>query len=411
MSLFSKENLYMQKEKLYSECMVYLKKLCVEIPERYLGSEGNRTASHFFRDEITSFRWNTEMPEFDVMDWKDGGAILKSDRTDFKVFVSPYALGCTVKAQLISVSSVKELEQKEITGKVLLLHGDIAREQLMPKNFVFYNPEAHQKIISLLEKKQPCAIITATGRNTALAGGVYPFPMFEDGDFNIPSVYMTEEEGKRLGDYEGTTVIIKSSSKRIPAKGYNVIGKKGNKFSERIVITAHMDTKKGSPGAIDNATGIVVLLLLAKSLKEYKGERIIEIVALNGEDYFAASGQMNYLNQNRDHFDEILLNINIDGAGYKEGKTAFSLFNLPGALKKKAKEVMNKFTGIIEGPQWPQGDHSIFIQHGRPAIAITSKWFLDNIDQDITHTPKDNMSIVDCKKVVEITEALKYFVD
>ncbi len=400
----------METEKLYPKCLSYLKKLCEEIPERCVGSEGNRMASRFFEDEISSFGWDTEMPEFDVIDWKDGGAILQSEGTRFEVFVSPYSLGCTVKAQLIIASTIEELEQCDITEKVVLLHGEIAKEQIMPKNFVFYNPEEHQKIISLLETKQPSAIITATGRNAALAGGVYPFPMIEDGDFDIPSVYMTEEEGKRLAEYKGKPVVLKSLSKRIPAKSYNVIARKGNKLSERIVITAHIDAKKGSPGAIDNATGVIVLLLLANLLEGYKEDRLIEIVALNGEDYYAASGQMHYIGQNRDHFNDILLNINIDGAGYKEGKSAFSLFNLHDAMEKKANEVMMKFDGITEGPQWPQGDHSIFIQYGRPAIAVSSKWFLDNIDtQDITHTPKDDIKIVDCKKVVEIAEAIKCF--
>jgi len=367
-------------------------------------------ASRFFEDEISSFGWDTEMPEFDVIDWKDGGAILQSEGTHFEVLVSPYSLGCTVKAPLVCASTIKELEQCDITGKIVLLQGEIAKEQLMPKNFVFYNPEAHQNIISLLETKQPSAIITATGRNPALAGGVYPFPMIEDGDFDIPSVYMTEEEGKRLVDYKGKPVVLKSFSKRIPAKGYNVIARKGNKLSERIVITAHIDAKKGSPGAIDNATGVIVLLLLANLLKDYKEDRLIEIVALNGEDYYAASGQMHYIAQNCDHFKNILLNINIDGAGYKEGKSAFSLFNLPDAMEKKAKEVMMKFDGITEGPQWQQGDHTIFIQYGRPVIAVSSQWFLENFNtQDITHTPKDDVKIVDCKKVVEIAKALKCF--
>jgi aminopeptidase YwaD len=226
----------METEKLYSKCLSYLKKFCEEIPERCVGSEGNRMASHFFRDEISSFGWDTEMAEFDVIDWKDGGAILQSEGTHFEVFVSPYSLGCAVKAPLNIASTIEELEQCDVAEKVVLLHGEIAKEQIMPKNFAFYNPEEHKKIISLLETKQPSAIITATGRNPALAGGVYPFPMIEDGDFDIPSVYMTEEEGKRLVDYRGKPVVLNSLSQRIPARGYNVIARKGNKLSERIVL-------------------------------------------------------------------------------------------------------------------------------------------------------------------------------
>lgn len=220
----------MKKEKLFQRCSNYLQTLCEEIPDRSVGSEGNRLATDFFREEISSFGWDTAADEFEAIDWKDGGVKLQVDGLDFEAFVSPYSLGCDVEEELISVSSIEELKEIDAEGKLLLLHGEIAKEQLMPKNFVFYNPEEHQQIISLLEKAGPKAIISATGRNAALAGGVYPFPLIEDGDFDIPSVYMTEDEGRRLLTFAGKTVLLKSISERLPAKGYNVTAGKGGGF-------------------------------------------------------------------------------------------------------------------------------------------------------------------------------------
>jgi aminopeptidase YwaD len=368
-------------------------------------------ATRFFEKEISSFGWNTETQEFEAFDWEDGGAILQCNDLSFEVFVSPYSMGCTVEACLVSASTVEELLQLEISGKILLLHGEIAKEQLMPKNFVFYNPEEHQQIISLLEKGRPKAIICATGRNAALAGGVYPFPLIEDGDFNIPSVYMTEDEGRRLLQHVEKIVVLKSTSKRIPGKGNNVIARKGKNPIGRITVAAHIDAKKGSPGAIDNATGVITLLLLARLSKGYDENRLIELVAFNGEDYYAASGQMIYISENQNNFGDILQNITVDGAGYKENKTVFSFFNLPDEIRKAADEVMHEYNEIIEGPQYPQGDHSIFVQNGCPAIAVSSKWLIDNLDnQQITHTAKDDVEIVDCRKLVIIAEALNVFI-
>ena len=177
------------------------------------------------------------------------------------------------------------------------------------------------------------------------------------------------------------------------------------------MLTAHIDSKKGTPGAIDNATGVTVLLLLAKLLENYEGDRLIELVALNGEDHYAVPGQMLYISRNRDRFNEILLNINIDGAGYKEGKSAISLYDLPQEIEHKLKEALASFEGIVEGSQWPQGDHSIFMQQGCPAVAVSSEWFISNIEsQSVTHTPKDKVEIVDCEKLVEIAQALRLFI-
>ena len=149
------------------------------------------------------------------------------------------------------------------------------------------------------------------------------------------------------------------------------------------------------------------MLLLSALLKDYNGNKLIEIVAFNGEDYYAVSGQMSYISANKNNFNRILLNINIDGAGYKEGKSAFSLLNLPDEIFQPTLKVINHYNGITEGVQWHQGDHSIFLQFGIPAIAVSSKWFIDNIsEQNITHTQKDNIEIVGCTKIVEISQAL-----
>ena len=397
----------MDTESLLQKSRTYLHRLCTEIAGRSVGSADNREATRYFRDTLNELGWDTEAQEFDAMDWQDGGASLLVGGKSFDVLVSPYAPGCRVEGELVSISTIAELEKAEITGKIVLLHGEIAREQLMPKNFVFYNPEEHQRIIALLEQKQPAAIVCATGRNASLAGGAYPFPLIEDGDFEVPSVYMTEEEGIRLIKHAGSKAEVVSNSTRIPGKGYNVNGRKGDPSGGRLVVTAHIDAKKGTPGAIDNATGVVVLLLLAETLRDYNGKMQIELVAFNGEDYYAVPGQMLFLHQNQERFGEILLNINIDGAGYKEGLSAFSFFGLPESLEKNAREVIGRFDGINEGAQWVQGDHSIFIQMGCPAIAVSSQWFVEHVDsQDITHTPKDNPEIVDCGKLVEITRAL-----
>lgn len=397
----------MDNSHINKKCRQWLKTLCVDIKERTTGSQGNRDATRFFKEQMEELNWETETQEFGAIDWIDGGASLYADNIEFNVLVSPWSKGCSVKALLERVSSASELEKGDFRGRIILLHGEIASEQLMPKNFVFYNPESHRKIISLLENSGALAIICATGRNAALAGGVYPFPLIEDGDFNIPSVYMTEEEGSKLSSFAGKEVILNSNSERIPGKGFNVIGKKGQPGDKRIVITAHIDSKKGSPGATDNATGVVVLLLLAELMKDYWGGKMIEIVAFNGEDYYSVPGQIAWITANQGKFENILFNINIDGAGYKEGKTSFSYYDLPDQLREIACRVVENYPGISEGIPWPQGDHSIFLQYGRPAIAVSSEWFIENINnQDITHTPKDNIGIVDCGKLTETATAL-----
>lgn len=399
------------EEKLLSACRKHLHTLCDEISSRSVGTAGNRESSAYFEQQVKQTGWRTEIQEFDAIDWISRGAQLTAGSDSFPVQPSPYSNGFQGTAELVPVSSLSELEGADIRNRIVLLHGVIAGEQLMPKNFVFFNPEHHQRIITLLEEKAPAALVCATGRNASLAGGVYPFPLIEDGDLDIPSVYMTDTEGQKLLALRGQQVQLTSDCERIPGPGTNVTAFKGECRGGRIVVSAHIDAKKGTPGAIDNASGVVVLLLLGELLKDYAGSPCVELAALNGEDYYSVPGQMEYLAHNEGRFDEMLLNINIDGAGYKKGPSAFSFYQLPEDIEASARNILEQFEGIVEGPAWVQGDHSIFLQYGVPALAVSSLWFTENIDtQDITHTPEDVPDIVDCSRVVEIALALEAFI-
>ena len=172
----------------------YMKKLCSEISERCVGSEENKHASRFFSKQLEAYGFEVEMPKFTCFDWHDHGASLKVDGQSFEVFTCPYSVGGELKGELCTRASLEQLRQMDGAGKIALLKGEIVKEQLMPKNFPFYNPQEHQEIISLLESKGFVGAISATGMNLEMAGGIYPFPLIEDKDFNLPAVYMKDIE-------------------------------------------------------------------------------------------------------------------------------------------------------------------------------------------------------------------------
>jgi aminopeptidase YwaD len=131
---------------LTSKADQYLTRLCVDIPRRPVGSPGNRVATDFFADVVAAQGFQTDCPPFDCIYWLEDGARLTARGDAFQAFVSPYSLGCEVQAPLVAVSTLEELESVQASGKLLLVRGELAREQLMPKNFPFYNPEEHQRI-------------------------------------------------------------------------------------------------------------------------------------------------------------------------------------------------------------------------------------------------------------------------
>ncbi len=383
----------------------HLETLCVKIPNRRVGSPGNRAATDYAARQFAALGWQVECLSFACMDWTQQGADLSAGGIPFHARVSPYTLGGAARGPLVTVSTVEELESAQVTSRVVLLRGEIAKEQLMPKNFVFYNPDHHKRIIGLLEAKRPQAIIAATTRDPGMAGAESPFALIEDGDFDIPSVHMTDDEGKRLAEYEGHAVSLVVRAERTPSTACNVIARKGSDHSRRIVLFAHIDAKSTTPGAIDNATGVTTLLLVAELLADYAGRIGIEIVTLNGEDYYAAPGEMQYLKRNEGKFGEIVLGINLDGLGYREGKTAYSLYGCPPEIADAVHSTFTRHKGMVEGESWYQSDHGLFLMNGRPALALTSDRFAE-LWTEIAHTAKDTVEVVEPGKVVEAASAL-----
>ena len=387
----------------------YMGTLCGVKPNRRTGSPGNRAAVKFFAKTIGRWGYRLDTTPFPCLDHWSGKAVLTCAGRSFDVQVSPSSPGCDVAAELAVVTTIAELEECRCEGKLLLMKGALCAEQLMPKNFVFYNPDHHQKIYALLEKMRPGAIITATGKNPDLVGALDPYPLIEDGDFDIPSAYCREAVGEKISRFAGKKFRLMMDARRIPATAWNVVARKMPDAKGKIVVCAHIDAREDSPGASDNASGTIVLLLLAEMLAGYEGKTGIEIVALNGEDNYTAGGQMDYLRRYGKEFDRIIVAINVDDIGYVKGKSAYSFYECPDVIAGAAERAFGAHDGIAKGEQWYQGDHMVFAQKGRPAIAFTSEKMRE-LMRKYTHTPADTPEIVDGKKLVEVAEAIRDFI-
>ncbi|MEW6649325.1 MAG: M28 family peptidase [Chloroflexota bacterium] len=400
----------MNHEALAKRAQQCLQMLCADIPNRAVGSPGNRQAADYIARQFAAHGWDVRTPSFDCLHWQTHGCTLEAGGSAFTAQVSPYSNGGTFHAPLAVASDLAQLEASDLAGQIVLLGGDLTREQLMPKNFTFYNPEHHQRLIHLLEQKAPLAIIAATARDAEMAGALYPFPLFEDGDFDIPSVFLTEEEGARLAVHAGSPLRLDIRARREPALGCNVVAQRATQIRSRVVFFAHLDAKPGTPGALDNAAGVTILILLAELLAAYPGRLGIELVALNGEDYYSNPGEMLYLSENEGRFGEICLGINIDGAGYHEGAIAYSLYECPARVADGIRAVMARHTGLVEGEPWVQGDHALFLMNGVPALAITSQRAFE-LMTTLVHTDADTPEQVDPRRLAQTALVLRDLVD
>jgi aminopeptidase YwaD len=385
----------------------WLWELCEDPAGRSVGTSANRKASDLFARIARECEAELVTEEFDCLDYEPGSVELNASGESFAAWASPFSLGCDLHATLLAASTFQELEGLDLRDKILLLHGELAGSQIMPKNFLFYNPEEHQKLVKQLEESGVAAIISATKKQPDLNAAVYPTPMFEDGDLDIPSVFLSEEEGRRLLPQVDQKIRLTSTARRIPARAWHILAAFGSRNSRKILICSHLDTKKGTPGALDNAGGTIVLMALLDLLRDYHGPWRIELMPFNGEDYYAVPSEMIYL---RD-FDpkKMELCLNLDGVGLKDTRTGICHFNLSREQEKRINSAFADTARYCATEPWIQGDHAIFAMQGVPAAAFCTQ-DMRRLFEDIAHTAKDTPALVDTAKLSGIATDLYKFI-
>jgi len=215
--------------------------------------------------------------------------------------------------------------------------------------------------------------------------------------------------GDILAARKGGLFRLKIDASRLPSSATNIIARLNSDASRKIVITAHIDAYEDTRGASDNASGVVILLLVAEMLSDYCGENCIEIAALNGEDHYSAAGQMDYLERYGGEIPGVLLAVNVDDVGYKQGRSSYSFYECTPQLEKKVEGIFRSFDGLFRGEQWFNGDHMIFVQNQVPSVAFTSECMME-LMRTVTHTSSDTPDIIDCQRLVEVAKSLNALV-
>ena len=363
-------------------------------PDRHPGRPGNTAASDYVEGVLRAHGWAVESVDFEVLDADVGPARLSVGGRAFELLAGPYTVPASVRAPLLPVDSLAALEGADIGGAVVVLHGDIAADQLFPKSFDFVDAPDHRRIYELLESGAPAAVIGATGRGGGMGGGLYPYPLIEDGDFDLPNAYTTDEIGAQLAPLAGRVAELEIVAQRRTGWARQLTAARGPAGAPRALVMAHIDSKGGSPGALDNATGVAALLGVAELLAEYDGPYRVELIPMNGEDYYANSGEHLFVAANEGRWDELLGTVNMDAIGAKGASTAASLYSVSARGAELIGRVMRRHPTVSLGEAWYESDHSIVAGHGRPAIALTSTSFRE-LSASVTHTQRDTLELAD----------------
>jgi len=218
----------------------------------------------------------------------------------------------------------------------------------------------------------------------------------------------------------------------------NIIAeRRGTEEPDRIlIIGAHYDTVEGTPGADDNASGVAVLLELARLHAETRFRKTVRFVAFTLEEPpFFRSRQMGsrvYARSLKERGEQIEGMLCLEMVGYysqAEGSQSFPFFwlrwrypttgnfitvvsnsaseplqaRVRDALKAHAALPVETFTG----PWWIPGvdlsDHGSFWKEGYPAVMLTDTAFYRNPHY---HRGTDRPETLDYGSMAELTRGL-----
>jgi Zn-dependent M28 family amino/carboxypeptidase len=187
------------------------------------------------------------------------------------------------------------------------------------------------------------------------------------------------------------------------------------------ILGAHYDTVPGSPGADDNASGVAVLLEVARALRDFSFDSSVRLVAFCLEEY-GFIGSTRYAERANKGGERILGMISLEMVGFTHQKQQYPVY-----MDRKFYPPVGDFIGIIGNtrsaallervhrsfkthvPRLPSeylivpgngegmeeatlSDHSPFWDRGLPALMVTDTAFLRNPNY---HLPTDTMETLD----------------
>jgi hypothetical protein len=209
-----------------------------------------------------------------------------------------------------------------------------------------------------------------------------------------------------------------------PTGNRNVIGEMpGNMLAQQIIlVTAHIDDMPESgaaPGADDNASGAVGVLVAADILRQYEFERTVRFAIFTGEEQ-GLCGSKAYASQASSLGEEIVAVLNLDMIAWdNEGEPVLNLHTRVKANPSYPQDlaIANAFIGVVDdyglssdlspvvfADNELYSDHSPFWNKGFPAILVIEDDY-DDFNPN-WHTSQDNLASLNQTYYVNFIRAI-----
>jgi aminopeptidase YwaD len=362
--------------------MAMLQKLSVDIGIRAGGTDGERQAADYLRDELTSWGYDAREHPFPIEVYKPISTTLEETSPEAKT-LAPLPLINSASGQaegeIAVVSGIGEAGDfpSSVAGRIVLIQ---------------------RGTITFTEKAQNAEAAGAIGvviYNNAPGNVQAPLAA----PSTVPAVTISQEEGQVLvAAAQAATVRVRMSNDATvtTAQSQNVVARAPGGDC-RVIIGGHYDSVPAGPGANDNGSGTVVAMEMARVLAT-RGETAHVCFTLFGSEELGLLGSAYYVSQLADADRKAIV-----------GMLNFDMLAVGTELPFVGTDTLTALAAQIAGslgvpgrasadPPGTGSDHASFIQLNIPAILFNC--FCD----EHYHTAEDKIEFVQPERLTQAGE-------
>jgi len=353
----------------------------VGIGPRLAGSPAEALAASYIENEFRSYGLDVWMENFIVED----SYVVEENR--LSVVQPPKTLTCV--PVVYSPPGI-------VSGPLVHLANGVENEDLLRERVVLVSRD---KLKRELADLPPLAILTYF-ENMPPASEIWPTPP------KAPMVWISGSDAQQLIDLLGNgrvDVELRLTARTEPRASRNVVACLPGESDEIIVVNAHHDSML-TPGAVDDASGVAVVLEIARALSTENLQRTVLFTTFSGEE-LGLLGSQDFVRRREN--EPIVASITFDciGAGpdngLRIGLEGSTTERLDAYIQQVAENLgfyaKSERLDVIGGTS----DHESFV---RADFSATWMYWVDPEREGLIHTLGDNLDAVDRVRLKQVAE-------
>ncbi|MDI6895018.1 MAG: M28 family peptidase [Bacillota bacterium] len=374
--------------------------LCDECGSRFGGTEGERKACDFILEKMRAYGLEDVHAEaFPYAGWVRGRASLQAltpVEKEFPCVSLPYTKAATVEGDLVNLGEGAPSDYERLADQIR-------------GNLVLVSTRAPRFFRRPMHRGEKYGRAVAAGA----AGFIWmkddPGLLEETGSirFNreaeIPGVGVSKETGEallRLARRGPVRVRLETTDQVHPMTSWNLVGQlTGTRWPERVlVVGAHFDGHDIAQGAMDDASGAVVVLEGARGLARCRDllGATVRFILFPLEE-MGLIGAHAYVDAHRGEVGRFAFMLNLDGAG-REGDKFFALQGCP-ELKEPMEAALRDMKQPLPVGNRPglYSDFYPFMLAGVPSATISGFTSGPGAGRGFGHTAADTVDKVSAR--------------